>query len=92
MVRSNIIVGEGGYLNRSPIGLNSLEARIKVLSPNCYNFNKLSVLVQTIRSLYSSAYFKNVFLTIFTAVCNIKVFLIPWYTQPALKKDKVSHD
>ena len=70
----------------SPIGLNSVEKRMKVSSPNCYNFKKLSVLVQTIRSLYKSAYFTNVFLTILTAVWNIKVFLIPWHTHPVMTK------
>ena len=30
----------GIYLNMSPIGLNSLEARLKVLCPNCYDFQE----------------------------------------------------
>ena len=60
----------------SLIGLNSLETRIKILSRNCYDFKKLSVPTQTIRSLYSNACFENVFLTILIAVWNIKVFLM----------------
>ena len=63
-----------------PIGLNQR------LKPKLFNFKKLSVLAQTIRSLYNSAYFKNVFLTILIAAWNIKVFVIPWYTHPVLKK------
>ena len=55
-----------------------------LLSP--IDFKKLSVLAQTISFLYSCAYFKNVFVTIFTAVWNIKVFVIPWYTRPVLRK------
>ena len=70
----------------SPERLNSLETKIKVLSQNCDNFKKPSVLAQTIGSSHNSAYFKNVFLTILTAVWSIKVFLIPWYTHPVLKK------
>ena len=70
----------------SPIGLHSLETRIKDSSPNCYNFKKPSILVQTIRSSHNSAYFKNIFLTILIAVGNVQVFLIPWYTHPILKK------
>ena len=52
-----IAISFGLYLNMSPIGLNSLETRMKVSSPNCYNFNNPSVLAQAIRSLHSSAYF-----------------------------------
>ena len=70
----------------SPIGLSSLQTGMKASSPNCYNFKKPSVLVHTIRSLHNSAYSKNVFLTILTAVSSIKVFLIPWYTHPVMKK------
>ena len=78
-------------MNMSPIGLNFLETRMKVSSPNCYDFKKPSILAQTIRSLHSEifqkrSYFKNVFLTILTAVWSIKVFLIPWHTHPVLKK------
>ena len=70
----------------SPIGLNSLETRMKVSSPNCYDFKKPSILAQRIRSLHKSSYFRNVFLTILTAVWSIKVFLIPWHTHPVVKK------
>ena len=73
----------GMYLNMSPIGL---ETRMKVLSLNYHKFKKLLVLAQTISFLYNCAYSKNIFLTILTAVWNRKVFLIPWYTQPVLKK------
>ena len=52
----------------SPKGLNSLETRMKVSSPNYYTFKKPSILAQTIRGSYNSAYFKNVFLKILTAV------------------------
>ena len=70
----------------SPISLSSLEARMKVLSPNYYNFKKPPVLAQTISSMYNCACFKNVFLTILTTVWNIEVFLIPWYKHPVSKK------
>ena len=70
----------------SPIGLNSLETKMKVSIPNRYDFKKPSILAQTIRSLHNGAYFKSVFLTILTAVWTIKVFLMPWYTNPVLKK------
>ena len=63
------------YLNMAPIGLRSLETRMKVSSPNHYSFKKLSVLAQTIT-------FLRHFLTNLTAVWNIKVFLIAWYTHP----------
>ena len=57
----------------SPIALSSLVRRMKVSSPNCYNFKKPSVQAQTIRSLHNSAYLKNVFLAILTAVWSISV-------------------
>ena len=76
----------GIYLNMSPIGFSSLETRIKILSPEWYNFKKLSVLVQTFGYLCNSAYFKNASLKILMAVWNVKVFLIPWYTYPVLRK------
>ena len=60
---------------------------MKVSNPDCYNFKKPSVLAQTIGSSHNSAYFKNVFLTILTAVWRINVFLIPQYTHPDFKKD-----
>ena len=53
----------------------SKETRTNILGPNCYDFKKLSVLAQTIRSLYNSLDFKKVFLAILTAVWNIKCFL-----------------
>ena len=71
-----IVIFYGIYLNMAPISLSSLEIRIKVLSPNYYNFKKISVLTQTISFLFNCAYLKNVFLTILTAVC----------THPALRK------
>ena len=73
-------------MNMSPIGLNSLETRMKVSSPNYYNFKKPSILAQTIRSSYNSAHFEYVFLKTLTAVWSIKVFLMPWYTYPVFKK------
>ena len=87
LIQLYIAILQGVYLNMSPKGLNSLEKRMKVSSPNCYNFKKPSVLAQTIRSSHNSSYFKKVFLTILTAVWSIKVFLIPWYTDPVLKKN-----
>ena len=69
----------------SPTGLSSVERRMKVSSPNCYNFKKPSVLAQTIVSSHNSAHLENFFSTILTAVRSIKVFLIPWYTHPVLK-------
>ena len=69
-----------------PKGLNAPETRMKVSSPNCYHFKKPSVLAQTIGFSRNSACFKNIFSTILTAVLRIKVFLIPWYTKPVLKK------
>ena len=55
-------------LNKSPIGLNSLETRMKVLSPNCHNFHKLS----SIRSLCNSTYFKKPFLNKFDSCLEYK--------------------
>ena len=81
-----IVIFYGIYLNMAPISLSSLEIRMKVLSPNYYNFKKLSVLTQTISFLFNCTDLKNVFLTILTAVWNTKVFLILWYTHPALRK------
>ena len=72
-----VVIFYGIYLNMAPISLSSLEIRMKVLSPNYYNFKKLSVLTQNISFLFNCAYLKNVFLTNFTAVWNTKVFLIP---------------
>ena len=80
-----IVIFYGIYLNTTPISVSSLEIRMTVLSPNYYGFKKLSVLTQTISFLFNCAYLKNVFLTM-TAVWNTKVFLIPWYTHPALRK------
>ena len=76
----------------SPIDCNSLETRMIVLSSACYNIKKLSVMAQINRSLYNSANFKNVSLTILIAAWNIKVFLIPWYTHPVLKKYIVTQE
>ena len=56
---------------------------MKVSNPNCYNFEKLSVLPQAIRSLqslYNNGYFKNVFLTILKAVWSISVSYTMLYT------------
>ena len=64
-----IAILQGAYLNMSPKGLISLETRMKVSSPNSYNFKKQpSVLAQTIGSSHNGAYFKNVLLTISTVV------------------------
>ena len=52
-----IVVFYGLDLNISPIGLDSLETRMKVLNPNCYNFKKLSVLAQTISFLVQQRIF-----------------------------------
>ena len=82
LLQWHIVIFYSVYLNMSAIGLSSPESRMKILSLDCYNFKKLSVLSQTIRSLYNSAYFKNAFLTILIAVWNIKVFHISWYTHP----------
>ena len=69
------------HSNMFPISFNSLETRMKVLSQNFYNFKKFSVLAQTISFSFNCAYFKNVFLTILTAVWNIEVFLIPCFEE-----------
>ena len=53
----------------SPKGLSSLDTRMKVSSPNCYNFKKPLILAQTIRSSHNSVYFKNLFLMILTDSC-----------------------
>ena len=47
------------HLNVSPIGLNFLEVRMNVPSPNWYDFKKPSVLAPAIRSSHYSAYFKT---------------------------------
>ena len=86
-----IVIFQGRYLNMSPMGLSSLETRMNILSPDCYNFKKLSVLAQTFGSLCSSGYFKIAFLTILIAVWNVKVFLIPWYIYPVLRVCTKSH-
>ena len=70
----------------SPVGLSSLETRMKISIPGCYNFKKLSVPDHTIRALCNSGYFKNALLTILIAVSNVQVFPIPWYTYPVLRK------
>ena len=57
-----IVIFYGIYLNMAPISLSSLEIRMKVLSPNYYNFKKLSVLTQTISFLFNCAYLKKRFL------------------------------
>ena len=86
-----IVILLGVYLSMSPIGLNSLESRMKVLSSNCYYFKRLSVMAQTIRFLYNSAYFENVFLTILTTDCleykNVSYTMV--YT-PCFEKGCVS--
>ena len=74
-------------LNISQMDLNSLETRMKALSPDSYNFKKPSMLAQTIRSSNNSTYFKDVFFTTLTAAWSIKVLLIPWYTHPILEKE-----
>ena len=81
-----IVSFHGIYLNMPPIRLSSLETRMKILSPDCYHFKKLSVLAQTFGSLWKSAYSKNAFLTSLIDVWNVKVFLIPWYTYPVWRK------
>ena len=70
----------------SPIGLNSLETRMKVSRPNCFNFKTPSALAETILDPLTTVHIKNMFLTILTAVWSIKVFLITWNTYPVLKK------
>ena len=45
----------------SPIGLNSLETRIKVLNPNCYNFKILSVQAENFSIFYNCAYLEKFF-------------------------------
>ena len=54
-----IVIFYGIYLNTTPISVSSLEIRMTVLSPNYYNFRKLSVLTQTIRFLFNCAYLKT---------------------------------
>ena len=56
----------------SPIGLNSLQTRMKVFSPNCYAFKKPSVLAQTIGNSHNSAYFKRRFLNNFDSCLEYK--------------------
>ena len=63
-----IVIFYAIHSNMSPMGLSSLEKQMKILSPNCYNFKKLSIPAQTIRFLYNSAHFKNAFLTNLIAV------------------------
>ena len=60
------------YMNMSPVGLCSLKSSMEVSSPDCYDLKKLSVLSQSIRSLYNSPYFKNAFSTILIAIWNFK--------------------
>ena len=55
-----IVIFYGIYLNMAPISLSSLEIRMKVLSPNYYNFKTLSVLTQTISFLFKCSHLKNV--------------------------------
>ena len=70
----------------SPIGLNSLEIRMKVSCSNCYNFKNPSVLVQTIRSSHNSAYFKNVFLDNFDSCLDYKSFSYTMVYTPGFKE------
>ena len=74
----------------SPIGLNSLETRMKVLRLNCYNFKKLSLLAQTIRALYNSAYFENVFLTIFDSCLEYKSVAYTMVHTPSFEEAYLS--
>ena len=67
-----IVIFYGIYWNMSPIRFSSLEIRMKVLSPDYYNFKKLSVLSQTIRSLYNSVYFLKRFLNNFDSCLEYK--------------------
>ena len=66
-----IVIFYGIYLNMSPVGLSSLETRMKILSPDCYNLKKLLVLAHTVRSLCNNACCKSAFLTILIAVWNV---------------------
>ena len=87
MIHSNVIRHMFKCVSKgSPIGLNSVETRMKFSSPNCYHFKKRSVLAQTIRSLYNSAYFKNILSAIFIVVWKIKVFLMSLYTHPVFEE------
>ena len=54
------------------ISLSSLEIIMKVLSPNYYNFKKLSVLTQTISFLFNCAYLKKRFLNNFDSCLEYK--------------------
>ena len=50
----------------SPVGLSSLEIRMKVLSPNCYNFKSFQDWLRLLDPCTpNSAHFKNVFFSIF---------------------------
>ena len=83
MVHSNVIRRIFGCVsNKSQFR----RKKMKVSDPNFYHFKKLSVLAQTIRSLYNSAYLKNILFGFLIVFWKIKVLLIPWYTQPALEK------
>ena len=67
-----IVIFYGIFLNMAPISLSSLEIRMKVLSPNYYNFKKLSVLTQTISFLFNCAYLKKRFLNNFDSCLEYK--------------------
>ena len=52
----------GVFLNMSPKGPNSLETRMKVLTPNCYNFKKQPFeLVQIIGSSSPTVHISKTF-------------------------------
>ena len=73
LLQRYIVIFYGIYLNMAPISLSSLETRMKVLSPNYYDFKNLSVPTQTFSFLFHCMYLKSVFLTILKAVWNTKV-------------------
>ena len=70
----------------SIIGLKSLETKMKVSGPNCYDLKKPSVLGQNIRSSQNSAYFKKRFLNNFDSCLEYKIVSYTLVYKPCFEE------
>ena len=80
MLQSNVIRRS---LNMSPIGLNSLETRVTVSSPNRYNFKKPSVLAL---DRCTTSHILKTFINNIDSCLDYKMFFMTWYADLGLKK------
>ena len=65
----------------SPISLSSPETRVKVSSPNYYDFKNFQYWPKLSASCTAAHVLK-----MFYSCLEYTRFLIPWYTHPVLKK------